>query len=119
MSKTAPVYYFGCIERPGHYFWKPNGTKIYDPIGPWGYAVDGKLAPSGKQVQRIAALHHKDGWTALSFWDRSVDERPGSNSAFVTEQTLSFDAMLALAQSFFPQVFARLSGPVTPEGAHP
>lgn len=112
-------YYFGC-RRPGtlgHYWFdrhgerlapKPHGTS---PRGvPWAY-VDGKLNPSHRQGD--AAIHHKDGWTALAFEDHSVDVRPGSNSVFVFEELLTFDAAVEKARRCFPWVWARFSFEVT------
>lgn len=64
--------------------------------GPWGDSIDGRAMYPSNGRQGHAALHHKDGWTALCINDRSVDSRPGSHSAFLTEGTLTFDAMLAL-----------------------
>src|ERR1700693_4562864 len=76
------VYFFGCMRGPGHYLHSnpsPRGLTerralcAIERSNPWGYKIDGKLCPAGAQVQGRALVHHKDGWTALSFWDRSVD----------------------------------------------
>jgi hypothetical protein len=89
------VFYFGCWDAIGHFLWTPSGVSVPLSTTPWGNAVDTGLCP-GKRDRRgevacenqregEAALHHLDGWTALAFWDRSVDTRHGSNSAFLAE----------------------------------
>ena|ERR1019366_3343006 len=112
------VYYFGCNEQAGHYMHEPNmvhrsvdterGRFLYD--NPWGLYIDGDLCMEGKrQIEGEALIHHKDDWTAMAFWDRSVDTRPGSNSVFLAEGTFNFDEMMALAKEYFPQVLNRIS----------
>jgi hypothetical protein len=77
------------------------------PTGcPWS-RLDGGLMPPGPQVQGRSALHVKDGWTALSFPDRSIDNRGGSHSTFLFEAELDFDEALRYAKQLFPSVFAR------------
>jgi hypothetical protein len=105
---------------------------------PWGLSVDSGLcpyrdpqAPKWKQpeveaqLQGHALLHYKDGWTCISFWDRSGDTRPGSNSAFIANkggmppEPIPFDEMLKLSYKHFPKIFQRFGFPiidVTPKG---
>jgi hypothetical protein len=107
-------FYFGCGSEAGHYYWTPGRhgmaktrwLSAADHGLPWG-RVDGQLTPRGREVQGEALLHHKDGWTALAFWDRSVDTRGGCNSVFFFDSRLSFEQALADAREHFPQVFAR------------
>ena len=113
--------YFGCWDRPGHYFHSCDGGYLYPHEGPltefpWGYEVDGGLCPGGDrrdnrvpQVEGEALIHHKDGWTALSFWDRSVDARGGCNSNFFFRGILSFDEALVKAKKVFPFILARFT----------
>jgi hypothetical protein len=111
-----PIYYFGCIREAGHYLYSSNGWKDYsllDTIIPWRYKVDGNLCPpdmSGQyEIEGLAMLHYKDGWTALAFWDRSVDHRHKSNSCFLAPGYFSFEEMLKLAKEYFPSVMKRFS----------
>ena len=108
---TSPNYfYFGCGDETGHYWWY-NGKKFYDPpIGPWGLEIDSCLAPLTKsyQAEGACSITHKDGWTALSFWDRSVDKRMGSNSAFVVQGIYEFSEMIAKFKELFPKQHGRL-----------
>jgi len=106
-------YYFGCMSEAGHYFFSRDSRMSRDidsPQGnPWGYSVDGKLCPTGAQTQGLLQLHHKDGWTAIAFWDRSVDERPGSCSVFLCPGTKNAVEMLTLAAERFPNVMRRFN----------
>lgn len=103
------VFYFGCYQRSGHFFWSPGMRNDWhaEKAIPWEH-VDGVLCPGSTgdpnrptwemkrpQVQGEAALHRKDGWTALAFWDRSVDERGGCNSMLFAEGTHSFEEMVS------------------------
>ena len=63
-------------------------------------------------VEGLAKLHNRrDGngeyWTALAFWDCSVDERPGSNSVFILEGLYNFEQALEIAKKTFPTIFKR------------
>ena len=102
------MYYFGPIRNAGHYFWYSDTSSSYDieKLQPWGY-IDGKLPPQTKEQQEgEALLHHKDGWTAISFWDRSVDNRGDCNSTYLANANLTFDEMVSLAQERFPARWA-------------
>lgn len=107
------VFYFGCWERPGH-FMRASGKLRYSREesdftynNPWGYHIDGGLCPDGPEVQGRALIHHKDGWTAMSYWDRSIDGRGKCNSNFLAEGTLDFAQMLEIAKTHFPSVISR------------
>jgi hypothetical protein len=103
---TERFCYFGCVGSAGH-FTHEGGRRTYKHDSPWGTAIDTTLCPSGPEVEGRAALHHKDGWTALAFWDRSVDKRGKSNSVFLSNQARTFDEMLAQARIHFPDVMSR------------
>lgn len=107
MTATPQFYYFGCIRDSGHYFWKSPINRGTNAIGPWGFRIDGGLCPKSR-VEGAAAITKLNGWTALSFWDNSVDRRPGSNSNFLTNEDLDFEGMIAKARVRFPQVIDRL-----------
>lgn len=132
-SASAPgelrALYFGCArgvwhQDVGHGFHEPGGRSLGlgrrgQDIGPWGLKVDSRLQPlaaGGTKEQRPygeeapqgrALLHHKDGWTALAFWDRTGDSRSNSNSTFLFDTTLSFDEALVAAKENFPELFER------------
>lgn len=117
MSDKSDVFYFGCIGQSGHYMHTTHESLVRD-VGdmPWGrYGKDGDLPPQKSgQVEGQAMLHHMDGWTALAFWDRSVDTRPGSSSNFFFRGTYDFAETVALARTAFPQVWKRYTFKVLP-----
>lgn len=108
------MLYYGALEDLGHYFYSEEGGRIHGyphPDVPWKEA-DGGLclgsvpgdhySRSCPEVVGEALLHHKDGWTALSFWDRTIDTRPGSNSNYFAKGTFTFEEMVELAKTRFP-----------------
>ena len=117
----SDLLYFGCWRARGHYLWTRHGQmsarRDLERIGPRN--IDGDFAPHPTphrngycdcpQVEGTAALHHVEGWTILAFWDRSVDGRRGSNSAFLVYGEHSFDDMLALSRGHFGEVWQRWS----------
>lgn len=122
--KIPKMLYFGCWDQPGHYLvnvhgahqWHEKGSPKY--VLPWD-RIDGALCygckgdyDNGPQKEGLAKLHQKNGWTALSFWDRSVDKRGGCNSNFFLPAIVSFDEMVRLAKQQFPQIWARYKFPV-------
>lgn len=135
------AYYFGCIDRPGHYLWESRPQSTREPIlgtrlqpgiryisysladQPWGSAVDGGLCPGAPdlpegvakfQPEGVAKLHHRDGWTALAFWDRSVDARQNSCSVFLFEGHMEWEAVIFRSRELFPAVWARFTFDVVP-----
>lgn len=127
------MFYFGPWDRAGHYMFTEGGRKIWgderDAAGfPWrgGSGIDGCLQPGcrkdrdgrwihrGPQVEGESLLHHKDGWTALSFWDRSVDQRGGCNSTYFAEGIWTFEQMVEMARTRFADRWNRMRFEVRP-----
>lgn len=124
------AFYFGTYRQPGHELWAP-GT--FDPVRvpyyragskpppfvvasrriPWGKTPDGTLNPK-REIEGEALLHHKDGWTAIAFANRTDDTRPGSNSVFIFEGELTFDGAIEAARKHFPQVVERFNFEIRP-----
>jgi len=104
-------YYYGCYRGAGHYLWDINLSKVYgvEKIIPWGYKVDGSLCPKGVQIEGRALITFLSGWTAMAFWDRSVDDRPGSNSVFLSSSRHTFGAMCNMAESVFSEIWKRFT----------
>ncbi len=99
------IFYFGPIGEAGHYSWVSDYTKSYDIIkeNPWSYNIDGRLAPpDNNQKEGEALIHHKGGWTAISFWDRTVDKRLGCSSTYLINGDFTFKEMVVLAEKAFP-----------------
>lgn len=114
------VFYFGCWSRSGHAMWTPNGEVREG--GPWSYSTldaapldshgrntgRGLVPADPEQQEGVWRLTHKDGWTALGAWDRSVDTRRGSVSVFVAEGTHGELDMLRITSTAFPSVWDRI-----------
>lgn len=113
-------YYFGCWDgTPGHYLKNPSGLHVDWDQTPWGINIDGKLTPTNTREAGIAKLHTKDNWTALAFWDYSVDKRQGSNSIIFAEGIFNFYEMIRVGKDNFHQIMDRFNFPIielqTPE----
>jgi hypothetical protein len=109
------LFYFGCYGRSGHYLHVPSMEHAYGLMAhKYLEYLDGDLAPEGGQVQFKAQLWRLTGYTptpysALSWWDRSVDKRPGSNSIlFAPGHTVTAQGILDLAHRLYPKVMGRL-----------
>ena len=68
----------------------------------------GDVAPRF-QVEGQYTLHHRDGWTALAWWDRSGCDVFWSNSVLFARGRFSADEMLAMARVKFPLVMERIT----------
>jgi len=123
------MFYFGPWQQVGHYMRSddhlPKDSEGYRKLhgftksNPWGYEVDGGLCPKGES-EGVAAIHHKDGWTALSFWDYTVDTRPGSHSTYLAEGDFNFEQMVQMAMRRFSERWNKMPFMVrlgTPKGA--
>lgn len=120
VKAPAPkVFFFGCTrgidefhKEAGHYMYEPGYRSSWDVVTPFERYPDGTLCPEGPQVQGLAKLHQKDGWTAIGFWDRTGDARGNSNSNFIVRGTYTFDEMCKLAEEQYPELWKRI-GKVT------
>ncbi len=111
-------FYFGVWDasRAGHHLYTPEGHCICDPPR-WFpvafHALDGGLLPHGSpQVEGISTLVYLNGWSILTFWDRSVDHRMGSCSAFLFKGRLIFEAVCLLARDDFAVIWERFTFPI-------
>lgn len=115
-GKPQTAIYFGTWSQAGHYYWTPNGghpkgedgrsdsLRYKTPFSP----VDGNYTPKCHTKQSTAAIHYRDGWTILAFHDYTVDQRPGSNGAFIFDTELSFERAVAEASERFPTIMRRV-----------
>lgn len=105
-GNTHKVFYFGALDNSGHYLYAPDGSKHYDVLknNPWGTGLDQKYAPETHgQLEGYASFYKLDGWSMFSFWDRTIDPRPGSVSAYLAQGDYTFDEMVDLAKENFPK----------------
>lgn len=123
MTEPKPrMFYFGPWGEPGHYMFNEHRMWVHkeeDNI-PWNGQIDGRLQPGCRfedgrwehydadETEGRALLHHKNGWTALSFWDRSVDTRFASNSTYFAEGTFTFEQMVEMAKARFADRWNRM-----------
>ncbi len=110
------MYYFGPWGESGHYLFTEQKRHVWtEDVIPWALGeIDCGLQPGCKgkksyqidnkiQVEGEALIHHKSEWTALSFWDRTVDERYGCNSTYLAKGEFTFAQMVVLARTRFPE----------------
>lgn len=122
------MYYFGCIRQPGHYLWTNNGEKFYGTLpdgfpeswaftryGDTRYVREAAIAPNAYGEQGLAEIAHEEGWTRISFPDRSIDERPNCVSVFMEKGKKTFEEMMEIAHREFPQVTDRYNFLVIPK----
>lgn len=119
-------YFFGCWNKdiPGHYLYHQSGLIVSRSKLPKDFplhpdALDAGFLPQKLQEERKLYIWRTNGWAIITFWDRSGDSRPGSNSAFILSVPRGFtDRELVLsAHNLFPEIFNRLVFPlVLPSG---
>jgi hypothetical protein len=112
-ERDREIFHFGVWENDsaGHYTHGENGRTLgFNQIGPWTM-FDGNLAPGGrhKDVEGATAIHYFEGWTAISFWDRSSDTRGGCNTGFFVARVCSFEELCELAEERYPKQWKRLN----------
>lgn len=127
MESCPTVLYFGPLKESGHFMFYDTGYKVpwsEGDITPWPCdSIDGTVQPGAvmvgdRLVQRgswkygEAVIRQKDGWTLLSFWDSTVDTRPGSSSTYLAEGIFTFEQMVELAKERFPERWAIMKFPV-------
>jgi len=123
-------YYFGCNKQAGH-FWFTSVNKgeyliphcsfsIPKELGSIRTSIDSSFCPADTEVEGISNLwlliSGKKRWTILSFWDHSVDSRPGSNSNFVIEGEHNFNKMINLITKYFPFIITRFHFDIKMQG---
>lgn len=120
------MYFFGPWEGAGHYLFNEHGHSEWrkEKEVPWGVEImDGGLQPHtcgslerGQPCYRgtcapqgIANVHHKDGWTALAFWDSSVDRRGGCVSVYLAKGDFDFTQMVEMAKTRFAKRWEKMT----------
>jgi len=112
MRNPTKAFYFGCYETTGHFLYN---TDLHSCCShnqfPWVDQIDSLLCPFGKHkhVEGSAKLHWLMGWTALAFWDNSVDSRDNSNSVFLCDGRHSFISMIVISSKIFPKIWDRFN----------
>lgn len=99
--------YYGCHGDKGHYAFAPGMVKLHlRELN----ILDAGFAPQNTWEQGCVWFHVGPDYSLLSFWDNSVDNRSNSHSTFLLPgKPMSYGRALALAQNYFPEVFARFN----------
>jgi len=120
-------FYFGCIGGPGHRFHarrRPTSAceelerAVAAALGRGG--IDARLcwnSPKGDrdrydrrdETEGLAFRTCCGGYTAVAFWDRSVDRRGACNSVFIVRGDLTFKQVMRVARHCWPRVLGRFS----------
>jgi hypothetical protein len=112
------LLYFGCIGEAGHYLWYSDRSKAYGSNA----RIDGvneKLLQNLDSVfpppEIVGTGIYNDCIVPpvriVSWWDRSVDKRPGSNSNLIGVGYASAEEMIDDAYKIFPSVMNRQERP--------
>lgn len=126
---SVRVLFFGVRAgtQAGHYLCDPTGTlsgrameaMLPEPLrrldGVWCHPrpmtreeIRSHAHVRTDETQGRAYIHDVEGWTVVSWWDRSADPRGGCCAAFVAEGRRPFAHMLDLARANFPREMARM-----------
>jgi len=112
------IYFHGCRTDKGHFLYKSGDSSYklgFDLSKILGRHLDSGFAPcdrltGGYEEQFKAMITWTSGYTVIAFWDRTIDQRHASNSAFVVDENMCFANMVPLCKDAFPEVFARYHG---------
>ena len=113
----STILYFGCIKESGHYLWNEGLVHEYraEALGisrSLERSLDGLFCPPEGSHYYEYMCSHVPPWRIISWWDCSVDTRPGSHSTFLfKDYSLLVDPekLLEDAARVFPSVFTRQS----------
>ena len=125
---NVECFYFGCLESKGHFFHAPWRTRsdayaleqaAMAAMGGLDTALCWNSPRSDRdryerrdEAEGLAFRTCRGGWTAVAFWDRSVDRRGACNSAFLVKGEVTFAQVIRAAKHAWPQVWARFTFPV-------
>lgn len=104
-------YYFGCLQYIGHHLYdkRKYSRHVSELI-----ELDGLLCPKDTTPYRalLTRIPHLE-YTALAWWDHTVDRRGGSNSIiFAPSPSCSLESIRSAMSRWFPWVEARLPQPL-------
>ncbi len=110
MSRTW--LYFGCHGESGHFLFERGMRHAAYELTRQMAHFDGLLAPHPEQytpneLQACFARLDGLGYSAISFWDRTVDDRPGSNSTFFSPGACDPERLFRNSMTAFPEVWKR------------
>lgn len=110
-------YYFGCYKQTGHRWYTSRDGFIISEyyhlkeLDLHDLQIDAAFAPRYTREEGVCNLWHLNTghsyWTILSFWDYSIDARPGSHSNFVFDNKYSFDEIMLLINEYYSKIIER------------
>lgn len=121
-------WFFGCEREgaKGHYLFDKFGHRLGDDDPRMGFPMfllDQTFAPVEERAGSFRLVwicrSHGQRLTILAGWDNTVDQRPGSNAAFISHGQKNLAEMLDRAERFFPKQYARLVPLTGAEGRQP
>ena len=108
------LYYFGTIKEAGHYWFGCNSFNGPDIVGlpnDFFRRIDGMFCPPYSAKDGIYRFSHIGALQIVSWNDRSVDHRPGSNSNLFGVGFIDGEEMITEAYKQFPEVMNRQARP--------
>lgn len=114
------LLYFGCIGQVGHYlFW--GNSSVYerrpDLIPGLNHRVLGSMDATFCPVDLTEGKYQVSvvpPVIIVSWWDNSVDKRPGSNSNLIGYGYVNAEEIIQAAWQIYPQVMGRQRQVLTP-----
>lgn len=115
------LYYFGCIRDKGHYLWDSDSSQYYaDQMAAKVPGLNARVLKCMDGTFPPGGINEDEGFyqesivppvRIIAWWDRSVDKRHASNSAFIGYGYESAEAILDDAMIKFPSVMKRQPRP--------
>jgi len=117
---TSPVYYYGCWDSRCNSFYLPDGGQLsprdHDQLKELLvrdclsiFTIGDRLMTDlPVSAEGRAHLFHMNGWTYLTFPNKSYDPRDGNHSDFFTQGIWDFDTMCRIAQQEYPMIWKKL-----------
>lgn len=124
MDQQLTAMFFGSRNDSGHYFWPGPPQQTYEKIlypesnktaslRPIMIYFDGVFYPKTGQGHCSLIYIEQIDTTVLAWMDRSVDKRPGSNSAIIAIGRHCLDDLVTWCLSRYPDVIERQPRPLT------
>lgn len=110
MPLPTEILYYGTIKKTATLFSKREYIEYHNT--PWGWDLDELIKTDSTEPDGKLHVSKKDGWTAVAFWDRSVDVRPGAWSGFLVAKDWTAEQVLAEAHNQWPEVVGRKGWPL-------
>ncbi len=117
---TSPVYYYGCWDSRCNSYYLPDGDQLssrdHDQLkellvsdGLSIFTIGDRLVTNlPVRAEGQAHLLYMNGWTYLTFPNKSYDPRDGNHSDFFTQGIWDLDTMCRIARQEYPMIWKKL-----------